>query len=176
MKKLALHWQVIIGLILGAAFATAAVNFGFGDFVMDWVDPFGKIFINLLKLIAVPLVLFSIIVGVGNLGDINKLGSLGWKTIGMYMLTTIFAVSLGLLIVNIWKPGEKPSKSVRLEYRIDYELWKEELKGTSDEVQDLDAFCYSCMPENAAIVAKMKGKRGRLEQLQAKKKEGKLTK
>jgi hypothetical protein len=143
---------------------------------MNWIDPFGKIFINLLKLIAVPLVLFSIIVGVGNLGDINKLGSLGWKTLGMYLLTTVFAVSLGLLIVNIWKPGEKPSDDVRLEYRIDYELWKEELKGTKDEVKDLDDLCYSCMPEHADIVAKKKGERGRLGALEAKKKEGELTK
>ncbi len=150
MKKLALHWQVIIGLVLGAGFAAAAVSFGFGDFVMNWIDPFGKIFVRLLKLVAVPLVLFSIIVGVASLGDVKKLGSIGWKTLGMYLLTTVFAVTLGLTIVNLWKPGELVSDEFRLEKRIDYELWKKETGA-----KDLDSECYSCKPENASILAKV---------------------
>ncbi len=150
MKKLALHWQVIIGLIAGALFATAAVKFGFGEFVMDWIDPFGKIFVRLLKLVAVPLVLFSIIVGVASLGDVKKLGSIGWKTLGMYLVTTVFAVSLGLVIVNLWSPGTQVSNEFRIEKRINYELWKKETGA-----KDLDNECYSCMPENADVLAEV---------------------
>lgn len=174
-NRLALHWQVIIGLVAGALFATVAVIFGFHDFVTDWINPFGKIFINLLKLIAVPLVLFSIIVGVASLGDITKLGKLGWKTLGIYLLTTVCAVSLGLLIVNVWEPGEKPSEDVRLEYRIDYELWKTDANNSGKEIQDLDNLCYSCDPANSAIVEKIKGKKENVTQLEEKEKAGTLT-
>lgn len=158
MKKLALHWQVIIGLIAGAIFAVAAVHFGFGEFVKNWIQPFGDIFVKLLKLVAVPLVLFSIIVGVASLGDVRKLGSIGGKTLGMYLLTTVFAVSLGLLIVNIWKPGEKVSDDFRLKKRIDYELWKNDTGA-----ENLDSDCYSCMTENKELVEKVKEERADAE-------------
>jgi len=154
MKKLALHWQVIIALILGGLFAWAAIEFDFGDFVMDWINPFGVIFVRLLKLVAVPLVLFSIIVGVASLGDIKKLGAIGGKTLLTYLLTTVFAVSIGLLVVNIWKPGERVDERTRLEFRIDYELWK-----TESDAKSLDAECFSCLPENKTLVEEVADKR-----------------
>ncbi len=176
MKKLALHWQVIIGLIAGALFAWAAIIFGFGNFVMDWIDPFGEIFIRLLKLVAVPLVLFSIIVGVSSLGDIRKLGSIGWKTLSMYLATTVFAVGVGLLVVNIWKPGEQVSEQTRLEYRIDYELWKGEEKDNGNTIKALDDLCYSCDEANESVVLKVKKNRNKLSSLEEKAEKGELTK
>ena len=92
-KSLALHWQVIIGLVLGAVYAWFAVANNWINFTMDYINPFGNIFINLLKMIAVPLVLFSIISGIISLKDITQLGRMGIKTLGLYLLTTLFAVS-----------------------------------------------------------------------------------
>lgn len=123
MKKIALHWQIIIGLILGIIWALLSSKFGWSEFTLNWIAPFGTIFINLLKLIAVPLVLFSIINGVANIGDPSSLGRMGGKTLLAYLLTTILAVSLGLTLVNIMKPGKLIDEQSRIDNRISYELW-----------------------------------------------------
>ena len=127
--KLALHWQVIIGLVVGTIYAFLSVKYDWNDFTMDYITPFGVIFINLLKLIAVPLVLFSIISGVVSLKDISKLGRMGAKTLGLYIVTTLFAVTIGLLLVNAFKPGAKADEGLRTENRISYELWQKSTPG-----------------------------------------------
>ena len=105
--KLALHWKIIIGMILGIVFGFGMNSFGGGkEIVTDWVAPFGKIFINLLKLIAVPLILASLIKGISDLKDISKIKSMGLRTIGIYIGTTVVAIIIGLSIVNIVKPGD----------------------------------------------------------------------
>jgi len=124
--KLAIHWKIIIGLVLGFIWAFLSSNFGWNEFTQNWIAPFGKIFMNLLKMIAVPLVLFSIIKGVADLKDISKLGKVGYKTLGMYLITTLFAVGLGLGLVNIFKPGSYLSEELRIENRIKYEIWANE--------------------------------------------------
>lgn len=118
-----LHTKIIIGLIAGVLFALVSSKFGFSKFTIDYIDPFGTIFINVLKMIAVPLVLFSIIKGVTGLQDITKLGRLGAKTIGMYLVTTLVAVSIGLILVNTLKPGALIDEGTRVENRIRYEQW-----------------------------------------------------
>ncbi|WP_178985421.1 dicarboxylate/amino acid:cation symporter [Winogradskyella helgolandensis] len=123
MKKLALHWKIIIGMVLGIIWALLSSTMGWSQFTIDWIDPFGTIFINLLKLIAVPLVLFSIISGVANIGDPKSLGRMGGKTLGIYLITTIMAISLGLLLVNVIKPGELIDEQSRIDNRISYEIW-----------------------------------------------------
>ena len=116
MKKLALHWQILLGMVLGVAFALLMLQFDFGkQFVIDWIKPFGKIFIKSLKLIAVPLILASLIKGVSDLKDISKLSKMGGRTIGIYVLTTVLAVSIGLAIVNIVKPGSYIDAQTRTE-------------------------------------------------------------
>lgn len=129
MKKLALHWKIIIGLVLGIIWALVSSALGWNQFTIDWIDPFGTIFIRLLKFIAVPLVLFSIISGISGLTDISKLGKMGAKTLGIYLFTTIMAVGVGLLVVNSYKPGEFLEESQRVKNRIKYELWVEETEG-----------------------------------------------
>ena len=107
MKKLALHWQIILGMVLGVAFAFLVLNFEWGkSFVINWIKPFGTIFINSLKLIAVPLILASLVKGVSDLKDLSKLSSMGGITISTYIFTTLMAVSIGLIAVNLVKPGE----------------------------------------------------------------------
>jgi Na+/H+-dicarboxylate symporter len=106
-KKIPLHTQIIIGLVLGLIFGLVVINTSISNsFTLDYIKPFGTIFINGLKMIAVPLVLASLIVGVSNLGDISKLSRIGGKTIGIYLLTTVIAVSIGLVLVNVFQPGK----------------------------------------------------------------------
>lgn len=107
LKKIPLHTQIIIGLVLGLLFGLVVIKTSISpDFTIDYIKPIGTIFINSLKMIAVPLVLASLIVGVSNLGDISKLSRIGGKTIVAYMFTTVIAVSVGLLMVNVFKPGK----------------------------------------------------------------------
>src|SRR5690554_3063838 len=118
MKKLSLHWKIIIGLILGIVWALLSSSLGWSSFTIDWIAPFGTIFINLLKLIAVPLVLVSIISGVANIGDPASLGRMGGKTLLIYLVTTLFAVSVGLILVNVIQPGKLIDEQSRIDNRI----------------------------------------------------------
>ncbi|TPN89008.1 dicarboxylate/amino acid:cation symporter [Aquimarina algicola] len=106
MKKIALHWQIMIGMVLGVLFGFLMTTVSWGKgFTGDWIAPFGTIFVNLLKLIAVPLILASLIKGISDLQDISKFRTIGGRTILIYILTTVVAITIGLLIVNTFKPG-----------------------------------------------------------------------
>lgn len=115
MKKLALHWQILLGMALGVLFGFIAISTGLEQFTKDWIKPFGTIFINLLKLIAIPLIIASLIKGVSDLQDISKLSAMGGRTLGIYIMTTVVAVTLGLLIVNLLQPGNSISEDTRKE-------------------------------------------------------------
>ncbi len=104
--KLALHWKILIGMILGLVFGYLMKNMELKEIVVDWVKPFGTIFINLLKMIAVPLIVVSLIVGLSDLKDISKLSKLGGRTVALYLFTTVCAVSIGLVLANLIKPGD----------------------------------------------------------------------
>ncbi len=123
MKKLALHWKIIIAMVLGIVWALLSVQLGLNKITTDWIAPFGTIFINCLKFIAVPLVLFSIITGVASMGDLSKLGRMGAKTLGLYLVTTVAAISIGLLLVNTFKPGVQADANQKLNSRLMYEIW-----------------------------------------------------
>ena len=123
MKKIALHWKIIIGMVLGVLFGLLMSNFDqFGkQLISDWIKPFGTIFINCLKLIAIPLILASLIKGISDLKDITKLSKMGGVTITTYIITTVIAVSVGLVVVNIIKPGNTISEETRVELINAYE-------------------------------------------------------
>jgi Na+/H+-dicarboxylate symporter len=129
MKSIPLHVKIIIGLVLGIAYSFLSSAMGWNDFTIDWIAPFGQMFIRMLKFIAVPLVLFSIISGVAGLKDITTLGRMGGKTLLFYLATTVFAISVGLLLVNVVKPGTFIDADQRLENRLKYELWAEVTTG-----------------------------------------------
>lgn len=119
-KKLALHWKIIIGLVLGVLFGLLSSSMGWNDFVIDWIKPVGTVFVNLLKLIAMPLVVASLIVGVSSLSDVSKLSRLGGKTIGIYLATTVIAITIGLVTVNVLQPGSYLSTQKRDELKSRY--------------------------------------------------------
>lgn len=137
MSKLALHWQIIIGLAAGIVWAVLSSTLGWSEFTLNWINPFGTIFINLLKLIAVPLVLFSIISGVSGLTDTASLGRMGFKTLAAYLVTTVFAISIGLTLVNLIKPGALVDDDQRRSNRVRYELWVAETEGV-EKLDDLN--------------------------------------
>lgn len=138
-KSLALHWKILIGMGSGVLFSLLLMFSPWGGaettitlkgeevqitnaarFVKNWIKPFGEIFINALKLIAVPLILTSLIKGVSDLKDISTLGKMGFKTISIYLGTTLIAVTLGLIIVNTIQPGSSISEETREELVLNY--------------------------------------------------------
>lgn len=120
MKNLALHWKIIIGMLLGVIYGISAHTLGFDDFTSDWIKPWGVIFVNLLKLIAVPLVFASLIKGVASLSDITRLSKIGSRTVLLYLFSTVLSVSIGLFLVNTFKPGNSFSEEKKYELREKY--------------------------------------------------------
>lgn len=130
ITKIPLHWKILLGMMLGITFSVVLLQTNWANqnvsyvggekkqgalFVAYWIKPFGDMFINALKLIAIPLILASLIKGISDLKEISKLSKLGFKTLGIYLLTTIFAVSVGLTLVNIFKPGTSITAETRQE-------------------------------------------------------------
>ncbi|WP_420553163.1 dicarboxylate/amino acid:cation symporter [Tenacibaculum aiptasiae] len=111
MKKLALHWQILIGMVLGILFGFLALQFGWNSFIKDWIKPLGTIFVKLLKLIAVPLIVASLIKGISDLKDISKFKNIGVRTMLIYIGTTVVAITIGLALVNIIQPGDGISQA-----------------------------------------------------------------
>jgi Na+/H+-dicarboxylate symporter len=121
-KKMPMHWKILIGMSLGVIAGLVLSQFNWGpSFVRDWIKPFGNIFINALKLIAVPLILASLIKGVSDLKDLTNLSKMGFRTVFTFILTTVTAVSIGLLLVNLIKPGASISSETRTDLLSSYE-------------------------------------------------------
>jgi len=130
-------------MALGIVWALLSAQFGWSTFTLNWIKPFGDIFLNALKLIALPLVLFSVIGGIIGIGNPQLLGRMGGKTLGLYLVSTVFAVTLGLVLVNLFKPGENED----VKNRLQYELW-----ANTNEIAIKDGKCFACMEENQALV------------------------
>ena len=119
---MALHWKIMIGMILGVIFGISLSYTKQGpEFISDWIKPFGTIFINSLKLIAMPLILGSLIKGISDLKDISKLSRMGSRTIVIYICTTVFAVLIGLSLVNTITPGDSIKEETRNDLILAYE-------------------------------------------------------
>ena len=120
MKNLALHWKIIIGMFFGVVFGLIASYFNWTEFTRFWIKPWGIIFVNLLKLIALPLVFASLVKGVASLSSISSLSKIGGKTIIFYLLSTVISVVIGLSLVNIINPGKVFSEEKRIELQQTY--------------------------------------------------------
>jgi Na+/H+-dicarboxylate symporter len=118
-----LHHKILLGMLLGLLWAVGSAFAGGAEFTADWIAPFGTLFINAMKLIAVPLVLFSIIDGVGQVGNPRALGRIGGKTLVLYLLTTLAAILMGVFAVNLVEPGKTASPEQRMENRRGFEAW-----------------------------------------------------
>jgi Na+/H+-dicarboxylate symporter len=149
-RKIALHVKILIGLTLGIGWALFSTANNLNRFTLDWILPFGKIFISLLKLIAVPLVLFSIIKGIVDLKDVSKLGRMGIKTLLIYISTTVLAVTIGLFLANVIKPGGSSLSEQRILNRMNYELWVEHSAG----IEQLDGHSFLKDPKYAELAAR----------------------
>ncbi len=111
MRKLELHWKILIGMLLGLVFGFIMLQIDGGkEFSADWIKPWGTIFVKLLKLIAIPLILASLIKGISDLKDISKFKTIGIRTIITYIFTTVIAISIGLMLVNVLQPGNGVSE------------------------------------------------------------------
>ncbi|MFL2621829.1 MAG: dicarboxylate/amino acid:cation symporter [Flavobacteriaceae bacterium] len=154
MKPIALHWKILIGMILGVIFGFAMLQFdGGAEFVNNLIKPLGVIFIKLLKLIAIPLILASLIKGISDLKDISKLASIGVKTIVIYVLTTIIAISVGISLVNFFSPGDAVSDNTILkltEVYSDNDSFQTKISEANKQKQNgpID-FLVDIVPENA---------------------------
>ena len=105
LSRLRLHTKILLGLVLGAFFGALANRCGFSDFVFTYIKPIGTAFIRLISMVVVPLVFASLLVGTTSLGDIKKLGRIGVRTLILYVSMTAIAVSIGLGLANIVRPG-----------------------------------------------------------------------
>ena len=156
MRKIALHWKILIGMSLGVLFGVSFSFIPSGDlFISNYIKPFGTIFINLLKLIAVPLILASLIKGISDLKDISKLSKMGGRTIVTYLITTLTAVTIGLILVNVIKPGKSISVDTRNElveaYATDTQA-KQKAAAKQQELGPLQAL-VDMVPSNIFLAA-----------------------
>jgi Na+/H+-dicarboxylate symporter len=145
MKKPPLAIQIIIGLILGILWALISSSMGWSSFTIDWIAPIGEIFIRLLKLIAIPLVLFSIISGISGLNDTATLGRMGVKTLALYITSTVIACCVGLFFANTFKPGHQAAPEQLNVNRLSYEIWVNETDGVEffDDIRLTDDSQFS---------------------------------
>lgn len=156
MKRIPLFLQILLGIVGGVLFALLVIQFEWGKpLIQDWIKPFGTIFINLLKLIAVPLILASLIKGISDLKDISKLSKMGLRTILIYLATTVIAVTLGLLVVNAIKPGESIKEETRTELLADYSQNASQTKeqASAQKSRGPLAFLEDIVPENIVSAA-----------------------
>ena len=149
-----LHWQILISMLLGIVFGTYIKNnFIFvlsSDFQLglyELIVSFGVIFIKLLKMVIIPLIFTSILVGITSIGAPKRLGSLGLKTILYYMSTSLFAIIIGLLLTNILEPGKNYANNETL---LNSESYNYENLNTPDSTMDI---FVRMIPENPVSAA-----------------------
>jgi proton glutamate symport protein len=155
LKKLPLWVKIFIGMGLGILWGLVAVWTGLEDFTVNWIKPWGTIFLNLLKLIAVPLIFVSLVKGISSLTDITKLSRIGYKTIVIYIITTVFATTVGLILVNIMKPGDVFPEDKQEVYREKFGGQIEMRREAASEMKDQSPlrFFEDLVPENIISAA-----------------------
>jgi Na+/H+-dicarboxylate symporter len=155
LKKLPLWAKIILGMILGLAWGLIAVLTGLKEFTIDWIKPFGTIFLNLLKLIAVPLIFVSLVKGISSLSDISRLSRMGLKTVGIYLVSTIIATTIGLGLVNMLKPGDTfpQEKQVELQERYEVDIKEKEISAQKVKESSPLQFLVDIVPENIVDAA-----------------------
>ncbi|MDT7830582.1 dicarboxylate/amino acid:cation symporter [Pricia sp. S334] len=154
MRKLELHWQILIGMLAGILFGFGMTYISWGrDFVQDWINPFGTIFVKLLKLIAIPLILASLVKGISDLKDISKFRNIGLRTIVIYICTTVIAITIGLVLVNATTPGSGISNATITKLTETYSKEKDVTDKLDEAAKQQDSgplqFLEDMVPDNA---------------------------
>ncbi len=144
------HWRILVALGLGIVYGIIAALAGWGGFTGDWIAPFGTIFMRLLLLIAVPLVLASLVTGVASLADLQKLSRIGGKTIAVYLATTLVALIIGLVLVNLIQPGGSIPESLRTSLQETYQGDLADRQAAIDQAMDAGPLqpLVDMVPEN----------------------------
>ncbi len=155
LKKLPLWVKIFIGMGIGILWGLISVRLGWEKFTINWIEPWGTIFLKLLKLIAVPLIFVSLVKGISSLTDITKLSRIGYKTISIYLITTIFATTVGLAMVNIMKPGDVFPEEKQEQYRQKFGGQIEMRQESADEIEKGSPlqFFEEIIPENIFFAA-----------------------
>lgn len=159
-KKIPLIWKILIGMVLGIIWGMLAVTIGLEKFTVNWIKPWGTIFINLLKLIAVPLIFVSLVKGISSLSDISKLSRIGLKTITIYLITTVTAVFVGLALVNTIKPGNTFSEEKRIAINEQFQNDVSEKEKLAEEQKEGSPLQYivDMVPDNIVSAASDNGR------------------
>lgn len=155
MKKLPLWILILAGMALGVIWGLVTVKLGWEKFTLDWIKPWGSIFLNLLKMIAVPLIFVSLVKGISSLTDISKLSRIGLKTIALYIVTTVFAITVGLIMVNTVQPGNVFPEEKQQEYKERFGATLEGMDENAQQVKDQSPlqFLVEIVPENIVNAA-----------------------
>lgn len=146
-----LHNLILAGIVLGIFAGVLLEGRKPGDFFFDLFDALGAVFLNLLKAVMVPLVLVSLLVGMVSVGDPRKLGRMGIKSLLYFVVTTMLAIAIGLVLVNLLKPGEKVTKEARAKLEQEYQKAAEIRARDVRRVQqewNVWAFLKSLVPAN----------------------------
>ncbi|HDJ34189.1 MAG TPA: dicarboxylate/amino acid:cation symporter [Bacteroidetes bacterium] len=154
-KKLPLIWKILTGMFLGVGWGLLAVFAGLEKFTYDWIQPWGTIFLNLLKLIAVPLIFISLVKGISSLTNITRLSRMGIKTVTIYLVTTVFAVTVGLVLVNIIQPGNTFPEEKKLGYQEQFggSITEKQLLAEQKKEESPLQFLVDIVPENVLAAA-----------------------
>lgn len=149
-NRLPLYLKILIGMVLGILLGIVSLQAGFADGITNWVKPFGEIFMRLLKLIAIPLVLISLVKGVGNLSDIATLSRIGLKTIGIYVCTTVLAILVGLMLVGVIGPGRMVSPESAAAMQANYRTTVAEQSSQAEAMAETPPlqFLVDIFPDN----------------------------
>jgi len=149
-KKIPLYVQIIIGMVIGLLWGLIAVQFKLEVFTIMWIKPWGTIFLNLLKLLAVPLIFVSLVKGISGLSNISKLSSMGLKTLALYIVSTVLAISIGLVLVNTIKPGKTFPVEKQSEYLEKFGANISDKQSAADVIREQSPlqFVVDMVPEN----------------------------
>ena len=161
MKKLPLHTKILIGMALGLIFGMVGIQSEYlSGFTIDFIKPIGTIFIRSLKMVAVPLVLASLIIGVANIGDISKLSRMGGKTLAIFIVTTVISITIGLSLVAVLKPGHKLPEETRQNLMALYDANAESKISVAEQVKTRGPLqpLVDMVPDNVFLAASQNGR------------------
>ncbi len=142
-------------MAIGTLWGVIAITLDLHQFNQNWIEPWGTIFLNMLRLIAIPLLFVTLVKGMGGLSDLTKLSRIGAKTIGFFMISTVVAITIGLILVNTTTPGLAFPERTRAEMQKLHSEDVEARRAVADEVGEAGPlqFVVDIVPANLVDAA-----------------------